>query len=463
MSETPSLAENAGDTRPQTPQCGRRATVPWSLRTQLLLAINVPLAVILAVLLALDYQRHITTSINDKHASLEEEAITIHQTVLHLSGHHGHAAIQQYIDTLCGRMQSQWSSEHHILVRLGDDVLQADPHQQAPAELLDVIQQAAASPDHRAVAGKETLVVGSSSGNQIEVYVTAHQTNIRRSIRGEMMLHALYLVILGLAAAVIVNVVIWKLVARPLSQLGDSVLRIAQGELGTQTGRFQSRELHLLSRAIESMRQSLAENEQSRRIQMDKALEIQEHLLPNGQDIPGLSVERQFSPAQDVAGDYYDFLKLSDESWLLTIADVTGHGVPAAMGAAMIKALLLHAAERARAPGEILGSINRRLPKVMLPGDFASMFLAHWHPDTARLEYSSAGHEPGLLLHPDGRLLELGATGPLLGIGAEATWSTEQLQLNSICGASSAGNMIGITKQRRDTSAFPELRWIETE
>ena len=196
--------------------------------------------------------------------------------------------------------------------------------------MVDVIQRAAASPNHRAFSGQETLVVGSYSANEIDVYVSAYQTNLLRSTRTEMVLHTSFLAILGIAAAAIVNVVIWKLVAHPLARLEDSVLRIADGELSVRTGRFRSRELHLLGDATESVRRSLAKNEQDRRIQMDKETEIQTSLLPNGQDIPGLSVERLFLPAQDLAGNFYDFLELSDAAWLLTISDVTGHGVPAA-------------------------------------------------------------------------------------------------------------------------------------
>jgi sigma-B regulation protein RsbU (phosphoserine phosphatase) len=55
----------------------------------------------------------------------------------------------------------------------------------------------------------------------------------------------------------------------------------------------------------------------------------------------GLRVAHLFKPAEDIGGDYYDILPLKDGAWLICVADVTGHGIPAAMSAAMLKTLLL--------------------------------------------------------------------------------------------------------------------------
>jgi serine phosphatase RsbU (regulator of sigma subunit) len=135
-----------------------------------------------------------------------------------------------------------------------------------------------------------------------------------------------------------------------------------------------------------------------------------------------------YRPASDVAGDYYDVLKLSDESWLLCVADVSGHGVPAAMSAAMLKAFLLHAAEHHVSPDKILAFVNRRFTTFSPPDVFASMLLVRWRPSDGFLEYANAGHEPGWMLPIEGKLRPLEATGHWLGIEEDATWSMESLE-----------------------------------
>ncbi len=176
------------------------------------------------------------------------------------------------------------------------------------------------------------------------------------------------------------------------------------------------------------MSRVLADSERERRMQMDRAERIQEHLLPNGVVVPGLAVAHWFQPADEVAGDYYDFIRLPDDTWLICVADVAGHGIAAAMGAAMLKALVLHAAEQHREPSTILRFINHRLPALLCDG-FITMFLARWNPKGHRLDYASAGHEPGLLLSPTSVLRKLPATGLPLRVDPTANWESEVICL----------------------------------
>lgn len=407
------------------PQAPRRR---WTLRTQLLLAVNLPLAAVLGMLLVLDYRREMEGSIRNKQESLQEEAMTIAQGLSCLSQQGRVEPIQRYVDNVCAGMQETSSPGHHIVVQLGTEVVQAQAHHQASPEMLQAMRNAAGSSDHRASFGNDSLVVGSFSGDGVEVYVSENTTNIRRSIQQEILWHLVSLAGLGLVAAGIVNVVLLRLVARPVRQLSDAVVRIAQGDYDAATNAAGSRELSELASAINNMHDTLASNERNRQSEMGKARHIQQHLLPNGIQVPGLTVAHRFTPADSVAGDYYDFMELPDGTWLLCVSDVTGHGVPAAMEAAMLKALVGHAAEHYKKPGRILQFVNRRLPDVLVPGDFASMFLARWHHNTGVLEYASAGHEPALLLVGQ-ETRELKATGLLVGIDHDADWETERVKI----------------------------------
>lgn len=397
-----------------------------TIRTQLLLAVNLPLAVLLAILLVLDYQQETADSIAQKQAGLQEEALTIAQGLSCLSQQA--EPIQRFVNNVCAGMQETRSPGHHIAVRVGDKAVQAQAHHRASPEMLQAMQKAAQSPDSRASLGDETLVVGSFSANGVEVYVSENTTDIRRLVRNEILSHSFSLAGLGVVAAGIVNLMLLRLVVRPLQQLSRTVARVTQGDYDVKKDVFRTRELIGLSGAIEQMAATLAANEQDRRVQMDRARQIQEHLLPNGVEIPGLAVAHLFEPADAVAGDYYDLIRLPDDTWLVCVADVTGHGVAAAMGSAMLKALVMHATERHRDPRDILGFVNQQLPS-LLPSEFITMFLARWNPETSRLEYASAGHEPGLLFSPHTEVRELPATGLPLGIDPAFDWETAAIDI----------------------------------
>ncbi len=86
----------------------------------------------------------------------------------------------------------------------------------------------------------------------------------------------------------------------------------------------------------------------------------------------------------------------------------------------MLKTLLQYGDADAADPAAVLNQVNRRFHAVTLDGDFATMFMGVIDRHKGQLVYASAGHEIGYLLHPDGRIDELGSTGLLLGIDPDA-------------------------------------------
>ncbi|MEE9211389.1 MAG: SpoIIE family protein phosphatase [Phycisphaeraceae bacterium] len=384
----------------------------------------------LAVLLIADYRYELATRLREKHIALAEEAEVL-SSAIEIMWHHGIDVVQAYIDAACAKMQDVTSPGHHIVVRSEDTVLQARVHMRASPEMLRAVEEAAQSKEWRAKFMDTELIIGASVHNDLNVYVSEYMTNVRAALRGRLLGRLAGLFVLGIMGAVIVNVILIRFVTRPIERLADTVRRIGSGQLGIQTTPFKSAELNLLAGEINTMSQSLASADRERREQMAKAIRIQNHLQPAALRVPGLRIAHVYQPATEVAGDYYDFVPLADSSWLIGIADVTGHGVPAAMGAAILKTLLLSAAESSSCPAEILRQINARYCSVTLVEDFASMLLLRWVPSPASLEYASAGHETGYLLRHDGALQELASTGLLLGIERDADWETRTLSVSS--------------------------------
>ena len=412
------MAKELGDTKPNRSH--------RTIRSQLLFAVNGSLAVVIAVFLVFDYRQGFEERLGEKRVALEEEAKTLLPAVLEVSPQ-GADAVQSYIDAVCAQMQDFQSPGHHIAVEFEDETLQAVAHHRASPEILQAMREAARTPGRSAPIGQTELVVGSHGRSGATVYVSETLDNLRQAARGDVIARLFQLAVLAIVSAIVVNVVLWRMVTRPLDRLVATVREIATGRLGTRTGQFHSAELAYLADEINAMSESLAEADQQRSLQMAKARKIQQHLLPGDVDTPGLEVACLFEPAEDVAGDYYDLLPLADGTFLLCVADVTGHGVPAAMSAAMLKALLAEASERWSSPRDILDFINRRYFEISLPGDFVSMILLQACPRDGWLRYASAGHETALLRLPSGEVRELTSTGLLLGVLQEADWNEEKL------------------------------------
>ncbi len=392
-----------------------------SIRSRLLLAVNLPLAALVAVFLAYDYSRELGQRLEDKRIALEEEAKTVLPAVLQ-ARHHGAGSVQQYIDTVCGRMQDADSPGHHIAVELDGETYQAAAHHRASPEIVQAMREAARLSSHRVSLGETELVVGAHRRDGATVYISESLENLRDSVMGDILRRLAGFALLAVVAALVVNVVLVRVVSKPLDRLVGTVQEIGAGQLGAEAARFPTAELDYLAGEINAMSRSLAAADRDRKTQMAKAREIQRNLLPQDTDAPGINVAHIFEPADDVGGDYYDILPLNDGVWLFCIADVTGHGVPAAMTAAMLKALLLQAAESFTSPDKMMKYINQRYMAVSPLGDFVTLTLVCVAPQRGNLQYASAGHEPAWLLPHTGEIRELSSTGMILGIDGEAEW-----------------------------------------
>lgn len=401
-----------------------------SIRFRLLVPVNAAMAVLVLALLALDYQRELNDRALQKQVALEEEAKTILPAVLRLRGE-GTAVVREYLDAVCGRMRDADSPGHHIVIRLGDGadaaIVQATAHGRSSPELFRAIQAASRSPARQAEFRDREFVVGTAQAAGVTAYVSEELSILRRSVLGRVLWRLAGVLVLGTVAAALASGLLLRLVDKPLRRLVATVDRVAAGDFAARTRPFRSVELRRVSEAVNGMGAALEEAERRRRSEMAGAQRIQEHLLPREVAIPGLEFAALFRPASDVAGDYYDAIRLPDGTWLLCVADVAGHGVPAAMSAALLKAFLLHAAERHSAPDRLLLSVNKRFIAASPPGLFASMLLVRWNPTAGDLTYSSAGHEPAWLLPEGGEPRPLEATGLFLGIDEEAVWPEQSL------------------------------------
>jgi serine phosphatase RsbU (regulator of sigma subunit) len=405
---------------------------PRTIRFQLLLSVNLTLSIALAVLLIFQYFREIENATAQMRTGLNDEAIAIQSAVSHLIQDHQDHDVQSYINNVCDKMRKSASPGHRIIVNLQGEYIQAGGDPLGAESILTEFDFSNPASFKLDDFQQHQLVIGYQPGREASVFVIETLNNVRRSIRSKVLVQLVVLGALGMIAAGIVNLVLLKIVGRPLDQLLITVENIRSGNFDAVAPTFSSCEMNLLSSSINSMSVALKENDRDRRSQMEKARKIQQYLLPHGVEIPQLETAHIFEPADSVAGDYYDFLPLPDGSWFICIADVSGHGVPAAMGAAMLKSLLLAASENPPFdPVTIMKEVNRQFTAAILPGNFASVILARWEPESRELTWVSAGHLPAILKRISGNVELLKSTGLLIGIDLKADWEQRHTILSS--------------------------------
>lgn len=398
-----------------------------SIRTLMLIAVNLPVVLLAAVVLPFEYRQAIAERVRAKQLDLEEEARATHPALVQLRNQ-GHQATKRYLDSVCASMQDSQSPGHHLAIELDGVTLQADSHHRASSEILSAMRRAASTPSRRVRFGDGELVVGFFAEGGIKVFVAESLANIESAARNGVMRRLVGFLALALVAAAVVNVSLVQVISKPIERLAQTVRRIGDGELGARAGSFSTLELDCLALELNAMSEGLAKSAQNRDFQMSKAREVQQNLLPNGVSPDGFSIASLFEPAEDVGGDFYDLLRLPDDTWLVFVADVSGHGIPAAMSAALLKTLVAQAAEAA-SPARILSQVNQGFSAMSLDGDFATAIALRLYPGRGRLDYASAGHDPGWLISRHREAIELSSTGMPLGVLPEAEWDEASIEL----------------------------------
>ena len=160
---------------------------------------------------------------------------------------------------------------------------------------------------------------------------------------------------------------------------------------------------------------------------------MQRSLLPALPEIPSLGLAAHYHTSARAGGDYYDFFPLPDGSYGILIADVSGHGTPAAVMMAITHSIAHQYPGPPEPPGHVLEFVNRRLTE-LYTGDnstFVTAFYAIYRPRERTLWYASAGHNPPRVKRcDDGTMFGLDqASGLPLGIDENERYEEARIQL----------------------------------
>jgi len=232
-----------------------------------------------------------------------------------------------------------------------------------------------------------------------------------------------------------------SLVAAPLFHGEGSIGMIAlDSRIGIR--QFHKPDLELLvslasAAALRLRNLALAEESaERRRLESELALarRIQVNLLPDRlPELPGWQLHGANLPSRGVSGDFYQLVERqsaeSARELFAVVADVSGKGMAASLLTASLEALMAPLIEEGLPPTEIATRVGRLLYRRTPPEKYATAFLAAIDLEAGRVRWASAGHNPGLLVHPDGSVEELAATGPPLAILPEADYEDAEVLL----------------------------------
>jgi len=160
------------------------------------------------------------------------------------------------------------------------------------------------------------------------------------------------------------------------------------------------------------------------------ARQIQQTLQPGKlEDLPGYEVQTFYKPLREVGGDYFDVIELSANRTLFALADVSGKGIPAALLAANIQALVRSIASVESNPLALAKQINKHLSRYTPSDRFATALFIVLRRESGELSYVNAGHNAPFVF-TSGSATFLEATGPPLGLFADAEYEARSTVLS---------------------------------
>jgi len=237
-----------------------------------------------------------------------------------------------------------------------------------------------------------------------------------------------------------------------------------------EIGGFSNNDQRLLS-IIASQSAQIIENarlyeeeKQLRRYEneLEMARNIQEGLIPK--EVPKtkkLDISSFFNPADEVGGDYFDYLDLGNDKIGIVMADVSGHGAAAALVMTMMKGIVHALTSSFESPEKALAELNSILNQIGPKEKFVTMMFLVFDLKNMKLSYSSAGHPPLVFYSSKSKTCELVEfICPALGISSLSQYKRKQMTL-------SPGDLIlvytdGVTEAfNEEQEMFEETRLLE--
>ncbi len=236
------------------------------------------------------------------------------------------------------------------------------------------------------------------------------------------------------------NVLSGKSIIQPITDMMVLVRRVRRGHFKQKVRVVSNDELGVLGDGLNEMTEGLIERDEIRQ-SLVLAQEVQQTLLPRqNPQLEKLDVAATIVYCDETGGDYYDFLETNEShpgDFTVTIGDVSGHGIPAALMMASARAFLR---QRSILPGtlvDIVSDVNQQMARDFEEtGGFMTLFYLTIDTPNNCLYWVRAGHDPAILYDPESEAFEeLRGAGIALGVdmdGHYAQYQKENLKRGQI-------------------------------
>jgi len=180
----------------------------------------------------------------------------------------------------------------------------------------------------------------------------------------------------------------------------------------------KQRQMALLNSDLLKMNEKLQQAQNIIDDELKQVGEIQASLLPSHlPEIDGYEFGALYIPTEHAGGDYYDCIEMSNGYWGFTVADVSGHGTPAAVIMAITRAIMRSYTYDVINASEAISMVNEILCSNIYTNDFVTMLYVVMNSSTGECNFASAGHNPMLLFEKSNMMVKkLTAQGMFLGV-----------------------------------------------
>lgn len=188
------------------------------------------------------------------------------------------------------------------------------------------------------------------------------------------------------------------------------------------------------------------------------ARRVQEALLPQKEfRARGMEIRSTYIPSETLSGDFYDYFE-TETGLLLLIADVSGHGLPAAILVSLLKSFF-HSEAAELSPSRFLRELNDFLLTASLPSQFATAQIYRIEPEARRFTFATAAHPPFLLYRrATGEVISPEIPGNLIGMASGVEFEEQEFALDP-------GDLLfcytdGLTDRRTESGEFYSIERI---
>ncbi|MFW5800024.1 MAG: SpoIIE family protein phosphatase [Spirochaetota bacterium] len=282
-------------------------------------------------------------------------------------------------------------------------------------------------------------------------------------INNRIMLTSLVIVLFAaifILVSSVISILVAKSIVKPIRQLEEVTQKMSEGDYDVKVklnvtdeiGRFADTFNHMAGRIkeysehLEDMvekrtvelnqaNQELSKKNEIMLKELEMAKRVQQSIIPTDKTLPKtalLNFASDYSSMESIGGDLYDVIRVGRNGYGFLMADVSGHGVPAALITTMAKVSFNSNSNWGKTTGEICSHINKELYEFI--GDLEHYLTAYYgiiNLETGIFSYTNAGHHPAILYRANKNIIEkLDTDGFFIGAFNEVDYETKNIELD---------------------------------